>query len=92
MEEAVVLMQTHRNEKTEVEIIHDLKEFLNFTCFCNNLGLYLFHFPNNTLLQINLALKCKQNNNFPIKLFNIGFVANDKWRQVLGFDLLHHIY
>ena len=29
---------------------------------------------------------------FHLKLLNTGFVANDKWRQVPGFDMLHHIY
>ena len=28
---------------------------------------------------------------FPIKLLKTGFVANEKWRQAPGFDLLHHI-
>ena len=25
------------------------------------------------------------------KLLKTGFVANDNWQQVPGFDLLHHI-
>ena len=28
---------------------------------------------------------------FHLKLLNTGFVANDKWRQVPGYDMLHHI-
>ena len=31
-------------------------------------------------------------NNFPVKLLKAGCVANDKWRHVTGFELLHHIY
>ena len=27
---------------------------------------------------------------FPTKLLKTGYVANDKWRQAPGFDLLHH--
>ena len=29
---------------------------------------------------------------FHVKLLRTGFVANDKWRQAPGFDLLRHIY
>ena len=29
---------------------------------------------------------------FHLKLLNNGFVANDKWRQAPGFDMLHHIF
>ena len=29
---------------------------------------------------------------FHLKLLNTGFVANDKWRQAPGFDMLHHIW
>ena len=29
---------------------------------------------------------------FPVKLLKTAFVANDKWLQVPGFDLLHHNY
>ena len=36
-------------------------------------------------------LNCTEYFIFPIKLRKTGFEANDKWRQVPGFDLLHHI-
>ena len=29
---------------------------------------------------------------FQIKLLKTGLLANDKWRQVPGFELLRHIY
>ena len=29
---------------------------------------------------------------FHIKSLKTGFVANEKWRQAPGFELLHHIY
>ena len=28
---------------------------------------------------------------FHVKLLKTQFVANDKWRQAPGFDMLHHI-
>ena len=34
---------------------------------------------------------CITKNIFHIKLIKTGFVANDKWRQEPGFELLHHI-
>ena len=34
---------------------------------------------------------CIKKYNFHIKLLKIGYFANDKWRQVPGLDLLHHI-
>ena len=34
---------------------------------------------------------CVKTINFPIKLLKTEFVANDNWRQVPGFDLLHHV-
>ena len=49
-------------------------------------------FSKNSLLQNNLSLKCQigLKKYFHIKLLKTGFVANDKWRQAPGFDLLHH--
>ena len=35
---------------------------------------------------------CIKKNIFHIKLLKNGFMANDKWRQAPGFELLHHIY
>ena len=35
-------------------------------------------------------LNCTKNFIFPIKLLLTGFLANDKWRQAPGFDLLPH--
>ena len=35
---------------------------------------------------------CLKKNIFHIKLLKTGIVANDKWRQAPGFELLHHIY
>ena len=50
-------------QRLKVEILHDLKEFgknfLNFKCFYNNVGLNLFLFPKNSPRQSNLALKCQ---------------------------------
>ena len=34
---------------------------------------------------------CLKKNIFHIKLLKTGFVANDKWRQAPGFELLRHI-
>ena len=45
----------------------------------------MFHFQNNWALKCQILSKI-----FPTKLLKTGFVANDKWRQVPGFDLLHH--
>ena len=35
---------------------------------------------------------CFKKNIFHIKLLKTGFVANDKWRQVPGFEVLRHIF
>ena len=35
---------------------------------------------------------CIKKLNFHLKLLDTGFMANDKWRQTPGFDMLHHIF
>ena len=74
-------------------ILKDFEEnFLILFLFFNKLGLNFFFILKNSLLQNNLALKCQiVQKKIILKLTKTGFVANDNWGQVPGFDLLHHI-